>query len=79
LLHAGNAPQCQRQTLLQSKGLEKNPNKGFGPQNQAGVATLKSDKRDLQPKVIKTNKAYSSKEKNLPRKTLNSEHLCHKC
>jgi hypothetical protein len=55
LLHTGNTPQCQRQTLPQSKGLENNfPSSG--PKKQAGVAILISNKINFQPKVIKKDK-----------------------
>jgi hypothetical protein len=55
LLHTGNEPQCQRQTLPQSKGLENNfPSSG--PKKQAGVAILISNKINFQPKVIKKDK-----------------------
>jgi hypothetical protein len=49
-----------------------------GPKKQAAVAILISNKIGFQPKVIKKNKegpSYWSKETNLPRRTLNSEHL----
>jgi hypothetical protein len=52
-----------------------------GPKKQAGVAILKSDKIDFQPKVIKKDKEghfILLKGKNLPR-TFNFEHLCSKC
>jgi len=50
LLHAGNTPQRQRQTLPQSKWLEN------GPKKQAGVAILISNKIEFQQKVIKKDK-----------------------
>jgi hypothetical protein len=52
-----------------------------GPKTQAGVPVVISDKIDFQPKVIKKDKEghfILIKEKNLPRRTLNSEHLCFK-
>jgi hypothetical protein len=55
LLHTGNAPQCQRQTLPQSKGLEKFFSTN-GPKKQAGVAILISNKINFQPKVINKDK-----------------------
>jgi hypothetical protein len=48
---------------------------------QAGAAILISDKIDFQPKVIKKDKEghfIFMKEKNLPKRTLDSEHLCSK-
>jgi hypothetical protein len=65
LLHIGNTPQCQRQTLPHNKMLEKNF-KANGPKKQAGVAILILNKIDFQPKVIKQirkDTSYSSKEK----------------
>ena len=54
-MHTGNAPQCQRQTLPQSKGLENNfPSKC--PKTQPGVAILISNKINFQPKVMKKDK-----------------------
>jgi hypothetical protein len=52
LLHTGNAPQCQRQTIPQSKELEKYFQEN-GHKKQAGLAILVSNKTDFQPKVIK--------------------------
>jgi exonuclease III len=52
LLHTGNAPQFQRQTLPQSKGLENNF-QGNSPKKEAGVVILILYKDDLQPKVNK--------------------------
>jgi hypothetical protein len=50
LLHAGNTPQCQRQTPPQSKGLESN----FSNKLSQGTSwILISNKIDFQPKVIK--------------------------
>jgi hypothetical protein len=49
---------------------------------QAGVAILISNKINIQPKVIKKYEERHFilvKVKNLPRGTLNSEHLCSKC
>ena len=42
MLHTGNVPQCQRQTLPQIKGL-KNIFQGNGPKKQTGVAILISN------------------------------------
>ena len=59
MLHTGNAPQWQRQTLPQSKRLN-------GPKKQAGVAILISNKIDFQTKLskrIRKDTSYSSKEK----------------
>jgi hypothetical protein len=52
-----------------------------GPRKQAGVAILISNKIDFQPKVIKRDEGHFIfiKGKNLPRESLNSEHLCPKC
>jgi hypothetical protein len=66
LLRTGNIPQCPRQTLPQSKGLEKKiPNKQS--QEKTGVVILISNKVNFQPKVIKKkirkDTSYSSKEK----------------
>jgi hypothetical protein len=55
LLHPENAPQCQRQTLLQSKWLE-NFFQANDPKKQGGVAIQISNKIDFQPKVIKKDK-----------------------
>ena len=55
MLHTGNSAQYQRQTLSQSKGLEKKF-QANGPKKQAGVAILILDKIDFQPKVIKKDK-----------------------
>lgn len=66
LLHARNTPQWQRQTLPQSKRLEKifQANR---PKKQADVAILLSNKIDFQPKFIKKkmqkDTSYQSKEK----------------
>ena len=49
-----------------------------GPRKQAGIGILILDKLDFQPKVIKKDTEghfILIKEKNLPRRTLNSEHL----
>ena len=55
LLHTGNPPQRQRQTLPQSKRLENNfPSTGL--KKQAGVAILISNIIAFQPKVIKKDK-----------------------
>jgi exonuclease III len=51
LLHTGIAPQCQRQTLPQRKGLQNNFPRQWSPK-QAGVAILISNKIDCQPKII---------------------------
>jgi hypothetical protein len=51
-----------------------------GFKKKAGVAILISNNTDFQPKIIKRDKGTSySKEKNLPRRTVNSEHLRSKC
>ena len=50
--HTGNAPQGQRQTLPQSKRLEKTF-QANGLKKRAGVAILISNKIDFQTKVIK--------------------------
>ena len=51
LLHTGNPPQRQRQTLPQSKRLENNfPSTGL--KKQAGVAILIPNKIDFDPKLI---------------------------
>jgi exonuclease III len=55
LLHKGNAPQCQRQTLPQSKGLENNFPRKWS-QEQVGVAILILNKIKFQLKVIKKDK-----------------------
>jgi hypothetical protein len=55
LLHTGNTPQCQRQTLPQSKGL-KTIFQAYGPKKNVGVVILIWDKIDFQPKVIKKDK-----------------------
>ena len=52
MLHTVNAPQCQRQTLTQSKGW-KTIFQANGPRKQARVDILISDKIDFQQKVIK--------------------------
>jgi hypothetical protein len=52
------------------------------PKKQAGVSIIITNKIDFQPKVIKKDKeGYFKliKEKDLPRRTLNSEHQCSKC
>ena len=55
MLHTGNPPQGQRQTLPQSKRLENNfPSKWS--LKQAGVAILILNKINFQPKVIKKDK-----------------------
>ena len=56
MLHTGNAAQCQRQTLPQSKELENNF-QANGPKKQAVVAILILDRIDFQPKVIKKVKS----------------------
>ena len=55
MLHLGNSPQVQRQTLVQSKRLENNF-QANDPKKQAGVAILISNKIDFQHKVIKKAK-----------------------
>jgi exonuclease III len=66
LLHTGNPPQGQRQTLPQSKRLD-NIFQENGLKKQAGVTILISNKIDFQPKVIKKRRGgalhYSSKVK----------------
>ena len=52
------------------------------PRKQAGVAILISNEIDFQPKVNKNDEEghlIFTKEKNPPRESLNSEHLCSKC
>jgi exonuclease III len=51
LLHTGNTTQWQRETLPQSKRLEKNFQVN-DPKKQVGVAILVSNKIDFPPKVI---------------------------
>ena len=55
LLHTGNAPQYQRQTLPQNKGLENIFQENFH-RKQAGVAILISYKINFRPRVIKKYK-----------------------
>jgi exonuclease III len=55
LLHTGNAPQCQRQTLPQKKCWKTNF-QANGPKKQAGVTILILDKIYFQPKVIRKDK-----------------------
>jgi hypothetical protein len=55
LLHTGNVPQRQRQTLAQSKRLE-NTFPANDPKKQAGVSILILNNIDFQPKVIKKDK-----------------------
>jgi hypothetical protein len=53
-----------------------------GPRKQAGVAVLILNKINCQSKVIQKDEEghfILIKGKNLPRGTLNSEHLCSKC
>jgi hypothetical protein len=53
-----------------------------GSKKQARVAILVSNIINFQPKVIKKEKEghfILIKGKNIPRRTLNSEHLCSKC
>ena len=60
----------------------KNELEANDPKKQAGVAILISNKIDFQPKVIKKDGESHYifiKGKNLPRWTLNFEHLCYKC
>ena len=52
MLHTGNTPQCQRQTLSQIKGWKKIL-QANGLRKQDRVAILISDKTDFQPKVTK--------------------------
>jgi hypothetical protein len=56
--------------------------KANGPKKQAGVAILRANKIEFQPKVIQKDKEghfIHIKGKNLPRRTLNSENVCSKC
>ena len=50
---------------------------------KAGVAIVILNKINFQPKVIKKDKEsqtfHTHQRKNLPRRTLNSEHLCYRC
>ena len=55
LLHAGNTPQCQRQTVPTVKDW-KTIFQASGPKKQAGVTILTSDKIEFQPQVIKKDK-----------------------
>jgi hypothetical protein len=55
LLHTGNPPQGQRQTLPWSKRLEK-IFQANSPKKQSGVAILISNKINFQAKVIKKDK-----------------------
>jgi exonuclease III len=55
LLHKGNQPQGQRQTLSQSKAW-KTIFQANGLKKQAGIAILISNTIDFQPKVIKKDK-----------------------
>ena len=55
MLHTGNPPQGQRQTLPQTKRLE-NIFQASSPKKQVGAAILMSNKIDFQPKVIKRDK-----------------------
>jgi hypothetical protein len=53
-----------------------------GPRKQPGVAIIISNKIDFQPKAIKCDKEghfIFIEGKNLPKGSLNSEHLCPKC
>jgi hypothetical protein len=61
LLHTGNAPQCQRQTLPQSKGLENNfPSKWSQETSWGSHSNIKIN---FQPKVIKKDKEEHLKGK----------------
>jgi hypothetical protein len=55
LLHTGNIPQCQRQTLPQSKRLETIL-PSDGPKKKAGAVILILNKINLQAKAIKKDK-----------------------
>ena len=55
MLHTGNAPQCQRQTLPQEKCWKTNF-QANGPKKQARVAILISNKINFQLKVTKKDK-----------------------
>jgi hypothetical protein len=57
LLHIGNPPQGQRQTLPQSKRL-KTIFQANGPKKQAGVVILILNNIDFQTKVIKKDKEW---------------------
>lgn len=68
LLNIRNIPQCQRQMLPQSKGLEKHPTPK-GPNKQAVLGILISNKMDFKSKFSKetgNDTSYSSME-NPPR------------
>jgi hypothetical protein len=74
-MHLSNKDRCYlrvkgRKTISHANGLKK----------QAEVAILILDKIDFQPKIIKKIRTlHTHQRNNLPRKTLNSEHLCSKC
>jgi hypothetical protein len=72
LLHTGKAPQCQRQTLSQSKVLEKNFQANDNKE-QVVVAVLILDKIELQPKVI--NKVMGGHFKLIKGKKIYQEEL----
>ena len=64
LLHRVSIPQWQRQTLPQSKRMEKNFQEN-GPKKQARVSILISNKIDFQPKLNQKRwgrTLYTSKE-----------------
>jgi hypothetical protein len=64
LLHTGNPPQGQRQTLPQSKFWKKKKKlQANGPKKQAGVAILISNKFDFKHKIIKKKKKKKKKDK----------------
>ena len=52
-MQTGNIPQYQRQILPLSKGLENILFQANGPKKQAGIAILRSNNINFQPKVIK--------------------------
>jgi hypothetical protein len=81
LLHTGNVPQCQRQTLPQIKGLKNNFQSKWSQETCWSIIII-SDKIDFQPKVTKKRYGrtlHTHQRKNLPRRNLNSKHLCSKC
>ena len=54
LLHTGNVPQCQRQTLPQIKGLKNNFQSKWSQETCWSIIII-SDKIDFQPKVTKND------------------------
>ena len=68
-------------TIFQANGMKKQAGVAILISSKTGVATLISDKINLQPKVIKKDKEghfILIKGKNPPRGTINSEYLCSK-